>query len=481
MLTQRSRNVAIYLLALIGIIVLFILAWMTTQIHSQLALAIVLGLGISLLSFVRQDIAAIAILLSMVLSPEISLASLPGREVVVRFDDVILVTFFTSWLFKMAYFKNLGFLKVTALNAPIWSYILVALVSTWKGAGAGNLQPASSILYFAKYVEYFMIFFMFSNIIQTAEQAKKFLGAFFAAAGVVSLYGYYQIVNNMGRISAPFEGGSGQANTFGGYLLMFIGISVLAAIKSTDRRIRIAALISTANFIILLVMTFSRASYLGFLAMIPGFIYFARPKQRLLIFVSIIVALAISPLILPKRAKDRIQAPFSGETEQVAPFLRLNRQDSSFVKVYMMKEILRQWAEEPILGKGVTGVGLVDTQYARILGEMGLLGVFAFIWILFAITQIYNRTMRYLNKYPESEVWHWRAVSTGYICAGVGLFVHGFGANTFVLIRIMEPFWFLTALVAAIPYFLENKKKPVSTEDTKPLTFAVYHTGHEKY
>ncbi len=481
MITQRAQNAAFYLSALVGIVILFFLAWMTTQFHSQLALAIVLGVGISLLSFVRQDIAAIAILLSMVLSPEISLASLPGREVVVRFDDIILITFFMSWLFKMAYFKNLGFLKLTALNAPIWAYILVALASTWKGAGMGTVQSASSILYFAKYMEYFMIFFMFSNIIQTSRQAKMFLGAFFAAAGVVSIYGYYQIVNNMGRISAPFEGGGGQANTFGGYLLMFIAISALASIKATDRWMRTAAIVSAVNFFLLLVMTLSRASYLGFLAMIPGFFFYSRPKQRALMAITLIIALAVSPFLLPQKAKDRIRSPFSGETEQVLPFVRLNRQDSSFVKVYMMKEIVRQWAEEPILGKGVTGVGLVDTQYARILGEMGLLGIFAFSWILFSIYKIHARTMKYLDKYPEDEVWHWRALTTGYICAGVGLFVHGFGANTFVLIRIMEPFWFLTALVAAIPYFLENDKKPVVDKALMPLTFNVYHTGREKY
>jgi hypothetical protein len=39
----------------------------------------------------------------------------------------------------------------------------------------------------------------------------------------------------------------------------------------------------------------------------------------------------------------------------------------------------------------------------------------------------------------------------GYLGGFVGLFVHGMSANTFIIVRIMEPFWFLTAMVIMIP------------------------------
>ena len=31
------------------------------------------------------------------------------------------------------------------------------------------------------------------------------------------------------------------------------------------------------------------------------------------------------------------------------------------------------------------------------------------------------------------------------------MLTHGIGANTFIIVRIMEPFWFLTAIVIMIP------------------------------
>jgi hypothetical protein len=38
----------------------------------------------------------------------------------------------------------------------------------------------------------------------------------------------------------------------------------------------------------------------------------------------------------------------------------------------------------------------------------------------------------------------------GLIAGLVGLLVHAIGANTFIIVRIMEPFWFLTGIVIAL-------------------------------
>jgi hypothetical protein len=39
----------------------------------------------------------------------------------------------------------------------------------------------------------------------------------------------------------------------------------------------------------------------------------------------------------------------------------------------------------------------------------------------------------------------------GYLAGFIGLLYHGIGANTFIIVRIMEPFWFVTAMVVMIP------------------------------
>ncbi|MBW2168261.1 MAG: hypothetical protein JRG69_03200 [Deltaproteobacteria bacterium] len=39
----------------------------------------------------------------------------------------------------------------------------------------------------------------------------------------------------------------------------------------------------------------------------------------------------------------------------------------------------------------------------------------------------------------------------GFLAGFIGLLVHSIGANTFIIVRIMEPFWFVLAMVIMIP------------------------------
>ncbi len=480
MLTLRARQLSVYVAVFVVTAVLFAASWTTSQVNSQLAAALIIGLAVGALSFFMQDIAAVAILASMVLSPEIKVASLPAREVVIRFDDIVLIVFFTSWLFKTAYFKNLGLLKVTALNVPIIAYIIVGTISTWRGAGAGNIKLVVSLFYLLKYTEYFMIYFMFSNIIKTEEQLKRFIYAFLAAAACACLYGYGEIAMGVYRISAPFEG-SGEPNTYGGYLLLILGLLGMGALKTPQLKHKMAFGVCALALAPLIVATYSRATFLGLVLMVPVFFHFAKSRERVLIIVAVVVAIAIAPFVLPKRAMDRIRAPFSGTTEEVAPLVRLNTTDSSYLKVQSAKAVIDQWEEDPILGKGITGVGLVDAQYPRILGEMGVLGMLAFFWIAGSIFLVIRNTLIYLRRFGEGEEWLWKAVAAGFACSCVGLAAHGVGANTFVIIRIMEPFWFLTAVVAAIPAVIEAKWGSTEHLVSKKETYDVYHTGYEGY
>jgi hypothetical protein len=42
-------------------------------------------------------------------------------------------------------------------------------------------------------------------------------------------------------------------------------------------------------------------------------------------------------------------------------------------------------------------------------------------------------------------------ISTGFLAGFFAMLTHAVGANTFIIVRIMEPFWFLTAIVIMIP------------------------------
>jgi hypothetical protein len=51
----------------------------------------------------------------------------------------------------------------------------------------------------------------------------------------------------------------------------------------------------------------------------------------------------------------------------------------------------------------------------------------------------------------------YRSLAMGYLAGLVALLVHGIGANTFIIVRIMEPFWFFTAIIVLLPTLVATR------------------------
>ena len=51
----------------------------------------------------------------------------------------------------------------------------------------------------------------------------------------------------------------------------------------------------------------------------------------------------------------------------------------------------------------------------------------------------------------EVKTPYFKGLTIGFIAGFVGLLFHAVGANTFIIVRIMEPFWFFTGIIAVLP------------------------------
>jgi O-antigen ligase len=98
----------------------------------------------------------------------------------------------------------------------------------------------------------------------------------------------------------------------------------------------------------------------------------------------------------------------------------------------------------------VTGYGFIDAQYMRVITEAGFLGL---IFFFILMGTIFRETYDSLKKAKDP---FFKGLSMGFIAGFVGLLFHGLGANTFIIVRIMEPFWFMAALVVMIPKLEED-------------------------
>jgi O-antigen ligase len=97
----------------------------------------------------------------------------------------------------------------------------------------------------------------------------------------------------------------------------------------------------------------------------------------------------------------------------------------------------------------------MDAQYARTLVGSGALGFAAFAALLWAVLRSGLASYRQLRD-PDG-----RGLALGFVAGVVGLVFHAVGANTFIIVRIMEPFWFFAGVVIALPALREAEAPAV--------------------
>lgn len=110
----------------------------------------------------------------------------------------------------------------------------------------------------------------------------------------------------------------------------------------------------------------------------------------------------------------------------------------------------------------------MDAMYPRVLTETGLLGVCAFLALVMAIGRVsYRAATKAVDPYLKG-------LALGFLFGFIGLLAHAIGANTFIIVRIMEPFWLVAALTVCmyqreqtVPDFNE---RPVVSRRTRPVT-----------
>lgn len=432
---------------------IFIISIITSQLIAGFSYKIVIALIIfSIILFitlVNTDFALAILIFSMLFSPEIILGQIPGRDIIVRLDDILLALITFTWLAKTAVNKGLALFIKTPLNKAITAYLLICVVATLKGSLLGYVTPLKGTFYLLRYFEYFLLYLLVANHIHTRKQVKFFVHIFFLTCALVCSYGILQIPSGR-RVSAPFEGEIGEPNTFGGYLLLLFCLAAGLLLQNIPRRTKLAlggmAVLSLIPFF----FTLSRASYLAIIFSYLALIILSKRKLALVAVMSVIM---VSVLILrPEAVFSRIKYTFQMRQTHLVKIGDMYLDPSSSARILSWKESFQDWKKNPLLGRGVGGYGFIDGQYIVTMVETGLIGLLAFLWLLWTI---FKNTL-YIHKQTEDRLY--KGLSLGLLAGFIGLIIHALTANTFIIIRIMESFWFLTAIVMRSPELEEEEK-----------------------
>lgn len=399
-----------------------------------------------LVTFLNTDMALIVLIFSMLLSPEIKLAEVPQRAVVVRMDDILIIVIFFSWLAKVAVNKELGPLKNTSLNAPIGVYILICLIANGLGVLTGKIGALKSSFYILKYFEYFMLYFMVSNNVRDKKQVKTFITAMIITCILTCIYAL-ATSGALGRATAPFEG-SDEPNTLGGYLLLILSVVMGIFLYTRSKTWQIVCASSALLMFATLLKTLSRGSYAGFIVAYLVLIILTKKRKVMAVAGLVLVAGSVY-LFLPQivsGAAERVAYTFQEGQQEYRPLGReVSLDASAAARIDKWKDIFELWRLSPILGYGITGVGFVDSQFPLVLGETGIFGLVLFIWLLVMIFLCGLRALQ-----GAEEDWE-HGLALGFLAGFIGLIAHSFSAATFIIVRVMEPFWFLAAIIAVLP------------------------------
>jgi O-antigen ligase len=420
---------------------------MVAQVTPARMLVYACAVVIFTVSFIRIDWGLYILIFSMLLSPEImageTAGSSLGRGVTLRLEDFLLVLIGLSWFARNAVMKELGLFLKTPLNKPIFFYMLACVLSTGFGFIAGRVELKTGLLYVLKYLEYFIVFFMLVNHVRNGAQLKRFVFCLFLTAFIVAVIGILQIPGG-DRVSAPFEGPVGEPNTFGGYLLLIGMVAAGMAAKIKERKARHLLLLLIVCLLPPFFFTQSRSSYLAF---VPALLVLGFMTERRLIIVGLLsVSLLLSPLFLPALVKDRILYTFNQPEEPGQITIGELRLDTSTsARLQSWQDAVRDFTKHPFLGYGVSGYSFVDAQFPRVLTETGLIGVAAFVYLLYSVFRLTLQRLR------QTDDPYYKGLIMGFTAGSVGLVVHSIGTNTFILVRIMEPFWFFLGIITVLP------------------------------
>lgn len=408
----------------------------------------ILALFMFFTAFTTSNLAMSIIIVSMLLSPELAIGAVSKqRNVVVRIDDLFILTFSMAWLARATINKDLRIITKTPLNFAIGLYMLSYVIPTAQGMLTAGVNPIKGIFYILKYNEYFAIYFLAAAILKDKEQIKGFLKVFLVTYAIVNIYAFTQIGSD--RVSAPFEGQPGEPNTLGGYQVLMLGmiIGVLTHARSLKWR---GPLIFLAAFsLVPFTFTLSRASYMAIIPMYLTLIVFSRGRMKNVLIALMIVAGIASIFTFPSNVKERIAYTFTAQDndQTVVPVKigRITLDPSASARINDWARLIDNWKHKPFLGYGLTGAGFVDSQFIGALVETGIFGFFAFIFLLW---KLFYQTLRIYRNTKDDFLG---GLAVGFLAGQVGMFFHAFTANTFTIIRIMEPYWFLAAIIMMIP------------------------------
>lgn len=443
------NKIIVFIAALIGI---YVLSRAMGNVQTSTLAAIIVFFVTLGISFVRGVDALYIIVFAMLFSPEIGVGAVTGRTggegagaIALRLEDVLLVAVGCGWLLRTAYYKRRFGIVRTGVNTAIGVYIAACVVATLLGVIGGTVNLKTGVIHNLKFFEYFFLFFMILAHVRSKKIITKMLVAMIVVFSLAMIFGYTQIeLTGPSRVTAPFD--FDEPNTFGGYIVLLMCVIFGIVLADPRVRVRVPLILLLLFALPPFLFTLSRASYIAFIAGCLAFL--AVSQQRIIVGAIIIGMVAISligVIMLPAKVQKRITGTFQAEPEFHEKIGNIDLDSSASARIVSYQQALEICEKSPLFGYGVTGTHFIDGQYFRLLAETGIIGLAAFLFMLWRLLMEVRKVCKYCEDY------FLKGAALGLFCGIIAMMAHAISANSFIIIRIAEPLWLMAGLILLIP------------------------------
>ncbi len=330
--------------------------------------------------------------------------------------------------------KKLLFSKFRALIYPVFLFILALFISL-----VFSQNKVNSLAELYKYITGLFLFFIAASF--SEDDKSLAIQAIILAGLAISLLAIYQYFLGFSRVSDYLANNNRLLSPFasdylarrrvflpfvtpgvlGGYLAMVISLFLI-----DKNRIWLALLVFLALF-----FTGSLGAFLSlFYALVIYFCFGGKiKKSKIAILFGSFISIVI---IFIYRAAAGI--------EHIQPFF------STVARLNYWKEALGIIQAHPFVGVGLGNFDLTASRYAhnsylQIWAEMGVLGLFAFIWIAYTVVK---SCVKNLAQLP------YKRQTACLLVANLVFLIHNFSDFTFFLPEVVFVWWVILGLIVPL-------------------------------
>jgi putative inorganic carbon (HCO3(-)) transporter len=346
----------------------------------------------------------------------------------------VVIVAYVAWVWRLPLSEQ----RLTFPREPVVLSLLV-FIGVMLLASLQNLTTlVQNKLYFYRFIQFMMYTFLFAMILQlpfSRKSIRVLLVLALAMGFFEGVLGAYQWQTNPGMyVTGTFDY---RHTNYSVYIVLITMLFLGVLVETRSRAILLACIGAIAVLLYALVFSFSRGAYVSLAVGIVVLLFMPIRRQRRLALVGAAAVLGVVIyLLLPEDVLLRAGGLFSTLTGKHV--------------VLSFRSRLRMWgiafsdfAQHPILGKGTWSYGLRDNFFIKVLAETGIVGLVAFLGVLYILLR---REWQAIRSGTRSDFV--RGVAIGLLPATVAtLVVFQLSGDHFLTHRFMMNFWIVLAMV----------------------------------